>query len=203
MKKTLAFLIFLHLTFFSVAQISFGVKGGGTFSNIAYKNVPDEISMVDRKSRVSFHGGVYAEIQLAGKLSFIPELQFTGRGYTINHNLPNRETRVNINYLELPLLLSYSPIKRVAIDLGPNISYMISVNAGSQFIEDSYKKELDAGLTGGVRVKVTEKIAILARYYYALTTLDEMQMRDENNNSLGILKSYNRSTQFGISYKVR
>src|SRR5687768_17190563 len=111
MKKTLAFLVFLHLTFLSVAQISFGVKGGTSLSNIVYKNVPDEVSMEDTRSRISFHGGVYAEIQLAGKLSFIPELQFTGRGYTINHSPPNRDTHVNLSYLELPLLLSYSPIK--------------------------------------------------------------------------------------------
>jgi hypothetical protein len=81
---------------------------------------------------------------------------------------------------------------------------MISVNAGIQSIEEAYKKiEVDAGLTGGVRVKVTKKIAILARYYFAVTALDEIQMRDENNNSLGTRTSYNRSAQFGVSYKVR
>jgi hypothetical protein len=206
MKKILTFVL-IHFSIFSFAQVSFGVKGGLNLSNIAIKNsMEDFLNEENVKSSVGFHGGVYVQVHLSDKLLLIPELQYTKRGYTYNENNPLPKSRVNLNYLELPVLLSYSPIEWLGIELGPNAAYIVSAtikaNGSSRSVSEAYDK-IDFSIAGGVRIKINEKISAIGRYNYGLTTVDEIKFRDQNNVSLGSMKTYHRNIQFGMSYKLK
>jgi hypothetical protein len=208
MKKIFTLLL-IHLSFFSFAQVSVGVKGGLNLSSIAVKNDPsgDFLKKENIKTSVGFHAGVYLQVPLSAKFSLMPELQFTKRGFKYNESDPQPNTRVNLNYLELPVLLSYSPIEWLGVDLGPNAAYCVSAKiktdgySGSGSADPDNK--IDFSIAGGVRVRINQKISALGRYNYGLTTVYEIKFRGLMNEDLGSVKTYHRNVQFGMSYKLK
>lgn len=200
MTKNLLLLILIHFSIFSFGQVSFGIKVGINVNDVAIKGKPDDIEFSPENS-VGFHVGLYGVMKLAEKLSFIPEFQFSKRGYS------DFGYRFNLNYLELPMLFSYSPIKWLNIDIGPDFGYKISavIKDGSfrNKIDFMYNRNFDFGLNGGLRFNIAEKVSVLARYYYGLTFINDLQLRDENNNSNGEMLEYNRNVQLGLSYKIK
>src|SRR5687767_13114373 len=114
MKKILLALPFLLISVYSFGQLSLGVKAGLNVNDIAIKDALPGMEM-EKKASMGFHVGVYTQLAISKKFSFIPELQFSQRGYKY---LFSSDSRVNMNYLELPLLLSYSPVEFLNIDLG-------------------------------------------------------------------------------------
>jgi hypothetical protein len=206
MKKILT-LLFLHLSVSSFAQISFGIKGGLNLNNVAAKNPQSNFFTVDTNGDIGFHGGVYGKIRLNDEFSFIPELQFTRRGYFSNNFFSSEKTHIRLDYVELPLLISYAPIKKLAIDLGLDVSYIVSAVAKNEStsynIRDFLDKQFDWGLTGGLRFKIIEKISLIGRYYFGLAAINKIDFRDEMNNPLGALKIYNRGAQFGVTYQLK
>jgi hypothetical protein len=205
--KNILTLILIHFSLFSFAQVSFGVKGGLNLSNISIKNpLGDFLKEENVKSSIGFHGGVYLQVHLSDKLSLIPELQYTKRGYTYDENNPLPKSRVNLNYLELPVFLSYFPIEWLGIDLGPNVAYIVAAtikaDGSSRSVSSAYDK-IDFSISGGVRIRINEKISAIGRYNYGLTTVDEIKFRDERNVFIGSMKTYHRNMQLGMSYKLR
>lgn len=209
MKKILT-LLFLHFSFFAFAQDSFGVKGGLNVSNVASRKKSENFSKydLDTDNDVGFHTGVYAKIKLMNKVSFVPELQYTRRGLSTKYNpMSNEKTHLRYGYLELPLLVSYAPLKWLAVDVGPSVAYMIAASSktGTNKINtyESYDDHrIDFGLNGGARFHVTEKISVIGRYYFGLSVLSEVTVRELTNINELIATFHNRSAQFGVSYHL-
>jgi hypothetical protein len=205
--KKIFILLLIHLSFFSFAQVSFGVKGGLNLSNIAIKNDASTgfLDEENVKTSVGFHAGVYLQIPLSAKFSLIPELQYTKRGFKYDENGLQPTTSMNLNYLELPVLLSYSPIEWLGIDLGPNAAYIVSakIKSDGHSANADPDNKIDLSISGGVRVRINEKISILGRYNYGLTTVYEIEFRGLNNEDSGSKKTYHRNIQFGMSYKLK
>jgi hypothetical protein len=205
MKKILLALPFLLISVYSFGQFSLGVKAGLNINNIAIKDEPSGME-TDKKATMGFHVGVYTKLAISKKFSFIPELQFSQRGYKFP-SIISSDSRVNMNYLELPLLLSYSPVEFLNIDLGSTIAYKISTvmksDGMSRKMGDDFDEDLDIGITGGLRFNVSEKIAVIGRYYYGVSSLWELNFRDDANNPLGTVTAHNRNVQVGLSYKIK
>jgi hypothetical protein len=205
MKKIFTLLL-IHLSFFSFAQVSVGVKGGLNLSRLATENDASAGFLEEEniKTFVGFHAGMYLQVPLADKLSLIPELQFTKRGFVYDDGRPR--TRTNLNYLELPVLVSYSPIEWLGIDLGPTAAYFVSAKIksdGHSAGNADPDNKFDLSISGGVRVRINQKISVLGRYNYGLTTVYEISFRGINNEDLGSAKTYHRNIQFGMSYKLK
>jgi hypothetical protein len=204
MKKTLLVLSSLVISVYSFGQFSLGVKAGLNVNDMILKDAPpgDDGGI---EANIGFHAGVYTTININKKFSFIPELQFSQRGYASKSSFG--DARVNLNYLELPLLLSYSPIEFLNIDLGPNFAYKLSAvsksDGTSRNIDNVFEEDLDIGITGGLRFNVSEKISIVGRYYYGITSLFEFSILDDQNNPLGSGTAHNRNIQVGLSYKIK
>ncbi|HYF67429.1 MAG TPA: outer membrane beta-barrel protein [Ohtaekwangia sp.] len=111
---------------------------------------------------------------------------------------------MNLNYIELPILISYSIAKWCNLDFGQNISYKISAAAkgdgSSQNIDTFYDKDLDLGLIAGLRVPLPSKFTLIGRYYLGLSSISELNFTDVNGETTSV-KEYNRTGQFGISYR--
>jgi hypothetical protein len=137
-----------HLT--SLAQVSIGVKAGFNFNNTVIKDVPPSFSLPSQSEvAVGFHFGVFSQIKLTNRLNLIPEFQYSQRG--TKYNSPSMN--ININYLELPIMASYS-IKSFAIDFGPQVAYRLSSTL------DAYK-DFDFGLVGSVRFNFAKDFFLL------------------------------------------
>jgi hypothetical protein len=206
MRKNLTLLL-IHLSFFSFAQVSVGVKGGLNLNRLATENDASAGFLEEEniKTFIGFHAGMYLQVPLSDKLSLIPELQFTKRGFAYDDGLqPN--SRANLNYLELPVLVSYSPIEWLGIDLGLTAAYFVSAKIksdGHSAGNADPDNKFDFSISGGVRVRINQKISALCRYNYGLITVYEIRFRGLMNEDLGAMKTYHRNIQFGMSYKLK
>ena len=197
MKRLIVFLFFTIFSIVSYGQFSFGLKGGIQVNSLPYKNVPAGVSF-ETKSNVGFHLGVFSSINFTDKFSLRPELQYINKGASF----PSNNSRLNFNYLDAPVLVSYSPSRILSIDFGPTLSYRISkvgVSNGSRNkMANNLGNKHDFGPTLGVRISISQKISIISRYYYGLIPADEIDWRDGEH----ILKAYNRNIQLSISYTL-
>lgn len=97
----------------SIAQISYGVKGGLNFSNI-YS------SSLNTNFKQGFHAGVYGKINLI-VLAIQPEILFSQRGY-VEENVKD----VTLNYIDIPVMLKVKIFPMISLDAGPQFSYLIN-----------------------------------------------------------------------------
>lgn len=175
-------------------QVSFGLKGGVNLNNIVTKDVPASIPFINQNDvAIGFHIGLFSQIKLTDRLSLIPELQYSQRG--VKYTSGGNSRTIKVNYLELPILASYS-IKSFAIDFGPQVSYRLSSTI------DAYK-DFDFGLIGGARFNFAGNFSMIAKYYYGLTAISEIAFTNSNGQSLGNAGDYSRNIQFGIGYKIK
>ncbi len=202
MKRQILTFAILTCSYLTHAQISFGVKAGINFNSISASS-----SLVGDtyKSNLAFHLGVFGQLKLKEKFFLIPELQFNQRGAFIN-NPPNSDVRLNLNYIDLPVLLSYQTVKQINIDLGPNISFKTSATATSgnstNNVDKLYGKDVEFGISTGLRLNLSDKISIIGRYYHGITAIDEITYVDANNSNKTTITFSNRTLQFGLSYKL-
>lgn len=190
MKRLLFFFLgFVGLIVSSLAQISFGVKGG---LNVNQTNV-NISSIIGTQTSIGFHAGGFAQMSLNKKFSFSPELQYSRRGYKVGSS----GYTVNVNYIELPLLFSYSLNKMVGVDLGADPSIEISSNTTLPY------NKFDFGAVMGVRAYVTEKIFLTARYYDGfLSILDVQYQAGPNPSQSWDVHEKTRVIQLGAGYKI-
>jgi hypothetical protein len=191
MKLIIVTLIVLATLKFGYAQPVFGVKCGVNLNDVVVENAPFlPIHLYERN--VGFNIGVFTQFNLIEKLALNTELQFIQKGANSD------DIRINLNYLELPLLVSFTPIKMLSVEAGPGISYLISANAqhGTPNASDVFDKPFDFGLTAGIKIHATDKISIVCKYYYGLSSV-----RDFVNIYIDTTPtSANRNWQFGMSY---
>ena len=82
------------------------------------KDVPDDFDE-DYSSVASFHVGVFSKLKLSDKFDFIPELQYIRKGYHYKSSYSKGD--ILLDYIELPLVISYKPISFLAIEAGPSV----------------------------------------------------------------------------------
>ncbi len=194
MKKYILGLILAVCFFASQAQVSFGVKGGLNFSNVAYSGTYSSV-FSDTDNLLGLHFGLYGKLKLKNNFSLITEIQFSQKGY--KGLTGNTKEKININYIEIPILYSYS-INRLGVDLGLSPAFLAS---SSTPIIGSFKS-FDANIIGGIRFHLTENIFMTTRYYYGLTSISDIVIRDINVN-VSTVTTFNRLFQFSIGYKIK
>lgn len=120
MKKLIFTAAVAMMAFAAQAQTSFGITGGINFQNINGENEGDE---TDYKIKTGFLLGVNAEIPVADDFYFQPGLQFAVKGAKMDN-----DTKLNLNYLEVPLNFLYKPMLgqgHLILGFGPYLAYGI------------------------------------------------------------------------------
>lgn len=103
----------------------FGVKAGFNFLNT---------KDYDGDSRFSFgyQLGTILNVPISSKFSFQPELFYQAinikSDYTsvYSNGTVSSESKYKNSYLQLPLLFKYAISKKIDVELGPNVSYLLS-----------------------------------------------------------------------------
>lgn len=184
-----------------LAQTQWGLRAGMNFNDIRLDNAPFLPNSYFRNN-ISFHIGTFVEFSLNKKLAIHSGLQFIQKGANSSNynNNPATETRINLNYLEAPLLISFRMTKVIILEAGPSIGYKLSVNETpvdySKILNESFDQKFDFGLNAGLRVALSKKVLLWGRYFYGLS---------EVNNFSGISldpkpTSKNRNFQLGLGY---
>lgn len=176
-KSFLAALFPLMALTLATSQVSFGVKAGPTFSRMGYNGA---------ESLNSFHGGIITGFNIAEKLSLQPELLYSVKGTRIDD--PNLDVpfKMEVQFISLPIMISYGITDRLNIKAGPEINFR--VGADTPFImaisDDDVFESTEIAIGGGISYRFLEKLGAEFRYSLGLTEVSKIQFTDVNGESI-------------------
>jgi opacity protein-like surface antigen len=181
MKKTLlpALILLLFFSSSALAQLPFklGVRAGLNIASLSWD--PELPSGVDKSSRTGFKFGALAELGFIPMFALQVEPMYVQKGGSINAG--GEETKINLAYLEIPILLKLKiptpgPITPY-IFAGPNIGISLSASTESGSQDTDIKDEISStdfalDLGAGVGFKVAPLIVLMVDARYSLGLSD-------------------------------
>lgn len=105
-------------------SIRFGLKIGTNYSNV-YDAQGEQFNA---DSKFGFASGIFLSIPIGKYLGVQPEVLFSQKGFKAEGNLFATSyviTRTT-NYIDVPLLIAFKPIRYLTLLAGPQYSYLIS-----------------------------------------------------------------------------
>jgi hypothetical protein len=187
MKKILILSLALLLGVGATAQVKYGVKAG---LNVATLSAPKGVSY---NAKPGFFVGGHVNFSFSEIVGLQPELVFSTQGAKYDG------TKLNFNYLNIPVLLDIRPFTDFSILVGPQLGINVYKGAkaggnsvsGSGF-ENSFGKvnTLDFAAALGVQYAVAGHFVISARYNLGFTKA----VKDADKGTA------NRVFQFGIGW---
>jgi Outer membrane protein beta-barrel domain len=166
----------------SAQGVQFGPKLGATMGKI-------DGAGFDEKYSLGYHVGGFVQIKINKKWSIQPEILWnqinTDTATNIRQvyqNLANQSLKnPQLNYLSIPVLLNYIPVKLITFQAGPQFGVLLNKsdnllqNGGNAF------KNGDLSLLGGVQLNLL-KLRIHARYVIGLNDISDINNTDKWRN---------------------
>lgn len=206
------------------AQVKFGVQAHGSVNTAQLTSDTD--SSVEKDWRLGYGAGIFAEIPLTTSLQLRPSLNFLTKGikateeFSLEGASISAESRMDINYLELPVLAIYNfgttPGKWY-VGAGPSFGYGLSgkaevfqsttiagqtqtefydVKAFEDVDDDGLGfKRFDFSLNAVVGMRVLEKGFVQVGYLHSVTNIANKE--DFSGN-----KYQNRSIMLTLGYRI-
>ncbi|MBC7572083.1 MAG: PorT family protein [Spirosoma sp.] len=153
-----------------------GIKGGLNASSLFYSTN----GASNKKERIGFHAGLFAQIPAGEFFAIQPELLYITKGASADYNVLgfNGNNSFNLNYAELPVLATFKLGQTVELQAGPYVGYLLNSNVSSNgdlgsgittINRDNFNK-VDYGLAGGVNIYFG-KAFVGARYEQGLQNI--------------------------------
>ena len=111
--------------------------------------------------------GFYSEIPINEKFSFQPELMYSIQGFSVDDKV------TTLNYLNLPLMGKYYLTKKLSIEAGPQVGFLLSAKGPSRNAKDNFKT-LDFGVNFGLGYKLNNGLNFGARYNFGLSNINDV-----------------------------
>lgn len=163
-----------------------GIKGGLNLYNINHENSNSG------DAKLGFHLGLIGHLHLSERFALQPELVFSTQGSEFTEN--GSKTKLNLNYINVPLLLQYMFDNGFRLQAGPQLGFLVSAKADVNDTDFDLKDEfkgVEIGATFGMSyINPNSNFGFDARY--------NMGLADINENSPEA--SYNRGYQVGVFY---
>lgn len=186
--KKLSFQLILISCIFAASTVSAqGVKlvihGGANMGKIEGKSF-------DEAYQLGYHLGVTPEIMFTRKWGFQPEILFSQTNTTVSsafqdiYKISIQDlTEIKLNYLNIPLLLSYRPVSFFTLQAGPQFS--ILMNKHNTLLKDGGEafKNGDFSLVGGAQIQIFN-LRLYGRYALGLFDINGIDNRDYWRNQV-------------------
>lgn len=157
----------------SQSRVRTGLKGGLNASSLFY----DSQGISNKRERIGFHAGVFAQIPAGEFFAIQPELLYMTKGASANYNLLgfNGTNTFKLNYAELPVLATFKLGQAVELQAGPYVAYLLNSNinsngdfgSGTGAINRGNFNKVDYGVAGGLNIYFG-KAFVGARYEQGL-----------------------------------
>jgi opacity protein-like surface antigen len=164
-KLLLAVITVFFIGNVNAQSIKFGVKSGVNFATISGEGIN-----VD--SRIGFHIGGVAEINVSDKFSVQPELVYSTQGAKLRDF-----ATIELDYISVPIMAKYHVTKGLSLEFGPQFSFL--VNDGIDFenndaeTEDIEAENFDLSAGIGLGYKLDSGLFFQTRYNLGITTISE------------------------------
>jgi len=206
MKKLFLISVILCLVATAHAQIRFGVKAGGNFSNLYVSGDRTGINNDQYKGRLGYHFGGVMEYSISEMFAIQPELMYLNHGANLkkNNSFEMDDAHVMLNTLQLPVNIKMKFAlgnTRAFVFGGPYIAYnMYGKVKGKQdgksvdeelFKKGSDLKRWDYGVGIGAGIEVNK---------FVLTLGNQIGICDINDASGSKMKAGNITLSVGYFF---
>jgi hypothetical protein len=163
----------------SVPMFQAGLKVGANVFKVNGKSFNDEFNF-------GYHAGGFIQLKLSDKWQIQPEVMWNQYNTRTDTSLSNIYKLKNIkdvklNYLSIPVLLSYNPTKFISFQAGPQFGVLIDKNKN---LFDNGKEAFKAGdlsMLGGVQLNLgTFKVS--GRYVIGLSNINDLDNKEKWKN---------------------
>lgn len=181
-KKTLMlFALALSVSTLSFAQdFHIGVKAGANIFKVDGRSFKEEF-------KFGYNVGAFAEIDFTKHFGIQPEVLWNQTnfrtGNTFNNLYPEgyNDVKGKLNYISIPILFSYKPIKLISIQAGPQFGILLNQDKNLlQNGKEAFKKG-DFSLLGGVQVNLGG-LKVGGRYTVGLSNINDIDNKDKWKN---------------------
>ena len=184
-KKSLAFLaVALALTTGAFAQkttsFHFGVKAGANIFKVDGASFNDEF-------KFGYNVGAFVEIPLGLKWALQPELMWNQTNYRTGNSFSSLypggkdDVEGKLNYISIPLLLTYKPVKILSLQVGPQFGVLASQDKDLLGETKEAFKSGDFSLLGGAQVNLGS-LRVGARYVVGLSNINDIDDKEKWKN---------------------
>ena len=165
--------------------IVLGIKGGLNMSNFMG-------DVEDQSMRTSVHFGFLAEIIVSDKFSVQPELLYSGQGYS-GGQTSGGFSRSKYDYINLPVLAKIYVAKKISVEAGPQIGFLISAKQTTENDNVSIpdQKKVDLGLNFGLAYDLKNRMFFQTRYNLGLSNVN-------SGSNANAIKYTNSVIQFSV-----
>lgn len=196
--KKLFFIVavfFLAGTLNAQEFVKFGAKAGVNFASLGGDEMEDFEDFGSLEGRTGFHLGLVAEIPLGERFSFQPEVLYSSQGAkmegseTFEGMTFSYSAKINLDYINVPLLAKYYVTPNLNIHAGPQIGFLVKSEAESELsfggdsesdtedLED-ITKGMDFALAAGLGYKLEMGLFFDARYNLGLSNVWDNEGQD-------------------------
>ena len=185
---------FLSLAALANAQFNIGLKAVVNASSIRVDGTSSD-------AKFGFAGGAYAEYYLARQIGLTAELLYNEKGG--RETTAGTEFRTNLNYLSIPVLFYFEPIRNLKLGLGPEVAVLLTAKAKGDSIPTTdikkYFSSFDKALAIGGAYSFG-RLGITARY---VAGFDGKMFTDPDAGS-EVAKTFGRNNviQFALSFRL-
>ncbi|MEX2591349.1 MAG: porin family protein [Anditalea sp.] len=151
------------------AQVKAGVRAGLNYPNISVLNLEDNNG---------FHVGTYLKISLAGIVALEPGIQYSHREFVSKAGSPSY--KVDLNYLEMPLIFRLSIFPFVNIFGGPQPAVLVGKKVSGEGYFDSMGNlpHYEMGGVAGIGIKLPLGFNIQGSYDFGLSHLEDQAIKN-------------------------
>ena len=191
LQLSAALIAIVFATAVQAQHVNIGIKAGLNLYNI--KNNND----VKYDTKAGLHAGLLGHIHITKNFAVQPEILFSAQG--AKYETGGVETKFNLNYLNVPILLQYMFDNGFRFEAGPQLGFLLTAKADNGTTETDIKSDLkpmDVGLALGLGyIHVPSGFGVDARYNLGLSNIN-----DADNTAV---KSNNRGFQVGVFYQFK
>jgi hypothetical protein len=174
-----------------------GIKGGANLNKMNGQ-------AFDQGFKFGYNVGAFAELNFTPMWGIQPELMFNQSNYRTGDHFSDiypggvDDVKGKLNYLTIPILLSFRPIPLLSLQAGPQFGIKLNKdehlvnNAGDAF------KSGDFSLVAGAQLNVAG-IKIGARYIWGLVDIDNY---NSGNSSTTTISWKNESAQVYAGFRI-
>lgn len=182
-KKSLALLtVALALTTLSFAQGSFhlGAKAGANIFKVDGMKFSEGF-------RFGYNLGAFAEINFNKEWGIQPELLWNQTNYRTGNEFSDLypdgvdNVKGKLNYISVPLLLTYRPVKVLSLQLGPQFGIMASQDKDLLGETKEAFKSGDFSMLGGAQLNLGG-LRVGGRYVLGLTNINDIDNKEKWKN---------------------
>ena len=149
----LVFALLLSTSSFSQG-IDLGIKAGATFANLT--------DVTNASTKTGFVGGAFVTIKFSDKIAIQGDLLYSQQGVELDVD------KINLDYINFPIVLKYYIIKRVNIQAGPQFGTVINDNLG-EVIGPNDINSFDITGIVGIGIDLPLNLRITGRYGFGLS----------------------------------